>query len=157
MSDYGRRQITKGRLVFGDGTTLEEASSNDSLGVKFQYNPAEFSDALGNNWTEVRGAGMSYPVNVYSGGKQRFINFVIELDGVADPPAVRRIINYLHSFIPPARTKGYQFISPPSIIFAFGWFVKECLLDDMKIDYIMFTPDLQPLRANINLSLRIVQ
>ncbi len=126
--------------------------------VEFQYNPEKFLDDIAVEWGEIRGAGMSYPINVYSGGKTRTISFTFYLDGVDDPLYLRKMVNNLHSYIPAAKQGGiYQFHSPPPIPFVLGWFVKECLLESMQIEYTAFTLDLQPLRATVNATLRIIQ
>lgn len=142
FAGFERARITKGRIGR----------------VEFQYNPELFSDNIGVEWSTVKGAGASYPIPVYSGGQLRTIDFTIYIDGVEKPGYVRKVVNELHTYIPQAKTGGkYQFQSPKSLIFAFGWFVKECLLQSMQIEYNMFTPDLQPLRATIQLTLIIIQ
>lgn len=138
-----RKQVSKGRL--GE--------------VEFQYNPAELNDSWGVDWGELRGAGGSYPVNVYSGGKQRVMTFTMYLDGVEKPGSVMQMIRNLNSYVPPAKKGGeYQFKSPPIIPLVFGWFVKDCLLDSVNVRYTAFTPDLlTPLRAEVQVTLKIIQ
>lgn len=127
--------------------------------VEFQFNPSEFTDTFGVIYNEISGAGGSYPVLVFGGGKTRTLQFTIFLDGVEKPGSVRQMINELNSYVPQARTGGdYQFHSPPTILFAFGWFVKECILESVTVRYTAFTPDLMlPLRAEAQILLKILQ
>jgi hypothetical protein len=143
MAKYHRVKVHKGMLG----------------NVKFQYNPAEFDDVFGVDYTELKGAGMSYPIDVYSGGKGRRVSFTIQLDGVEKPGSVRKMVNELNTYVPKALARGeYQFFAPPPIIFTFGWFVKECYLEEARVKYTMFTPDLMtPLRADVQVTLRLIQ
>lgn len=132
-------------------------------GKEFLYNPNEFTDNIGVEYSDIKAPGMSYPIIGYAGGKTRTIQFTIYLNG-RDPrfknmdegaEYVKQWIAHLHSYIPPAG--GTQFRSPPRLEFAFGWFVKETLLQDMQIRYKAFTPNLQPLEAEVDITLIIIQ
>lgn len=126
-------------------------------GRKFLYNPSGFQDTLSVTYNEVRTCGMSYPVPVYGGGDQRVINFDIYLNDKVEAGVTQKFISHLHSYIPPARKKGYQFKAPKRIVFSFGWFVKECYLQNMDITYSSFSPDLRPIEATVNVTLLIIQ
>ena len=141
MQLVSRNKITKGTLG----------------GKPFLYNPSSFSDSISVNYNEVQTCGMSYPVPVYGGGALRTINFDIYLNDKVEPGITRSFISHLHNFIPPASKKGYQFKAPKNIIFSFGWFVKECKLQNMEINYTSYTPDLKPIEATVNITLIIIQ
>ena len=146
--DIFDKPLTKGRLC---------NANNINQYIEFQFNPDAFKDDIGVEWSEIKGAGMSYPIQQYTGGKTRKINFTLFLNDIEKHGVLRKTINFLHSFIPPAKKQGYQFHSPPALVFAFGWFAKLVLLEDMQIDYHYFSPDLQPLMCTINLTFIIVQ
>jgi hypothetical protein len=96
------------------------------------------------------------------GGEVRQISFDLFLDATDWPRAdidnspIRKMINFLNNFTPDANS-GTQFTAPPTLIFGFGWFVKECVLNNFDTSYELFTPDLQPLRAIVHLNLSLVQ
>jgi hypothetical protein len=136
-----RHAITKGKLG----------------GMSFMYNPTAFTDSHGVNWNELQSVGMSYPVPVYGGGRQRQLTFSIYLSDKVEPGITKRFIGNLHSYIPPANTPLYQFRSPRTIQFAFGWFVKDCKLADMQIEYTKFSPSLEPIEATVMVILNVIQ
>ena len=141
MQLVSREKVTKGTLG----------------GKPFLYNPASFQDSISVNYNEVQTCGMSYPALVYGGGAQRSINFDIYLNDKVEPGITRSFISHLHSYIPPAKKTGYQFKAPKKIVFSFGWFVKECYVQSMEIDYSAFSPQLQPIEATVNITLLLVQ
>lgn len=141
MKLVGRDKITKATLG----------------GVEFVYNPTEFTDEIGIEYTEVKTCGMSYPVPVYSGGTSRNITFDIYLNDAIKEGITRKFISHLHRYKPLERKSGYQFKAPPSLIFSFGWFVKECRLTNMTINYTKFSPELQPIEATVSVTLLILQ
>lgn len=126
-------------------------------GKPFLYNPSSFQDSMGVNYTEVQTCGMSYPVPVYNGGQLRTITFDIYLNDKVEAGITRSFISHLHNYLPPARKTGYQFKAPPSFVFSFGWFVKECRLQKMDIDYTSYSPDLRPIEATVTVTLIIIQ
>ena len=130
---------------------------NMSVYTELQFNPGAFKDSIGVNWTEIAGAGMSYPLKQYAGGKTRNLTFQIFLNDIERPGILRQTINFLHGFLPPAAKEGYQFVAPPAMLFSFGWFVKPCLLEAMEIEYNYFSPDLQPLMCTVDVALSIIQ
>lgn len=141
MQLVSRDKITKGTLG----------------GRPFLYNPSSFQDSIAVTYNEVKTCGMSYPVPVYGGGEMRTINFDIYLNDKVEPGVTRKFISHLHGYLPPSRKKGYQFKAPPVLIFSFGWFVKDCRLQSMNIDYTAFSPDLQPIEATVNVTLLLIQ
>lgn len=137
--------------------TRDKISKGTLGGRKFLYNPTNFTDNIAVTYNTVKTCGMSYPAFVYGGGEPRSITFTIYLNDQVEPGVTKSFISHLHSFIPPARKKGYQFVSPKPIIFSFGWFVKECHLQNMDINYLAFSPQLQPTEAEVTVTLLIIQ
>lgn len=126
-------------------------------GKSFLYNPSSFHDSISVTYNDLKTAGISYPIMVYGGGERRQITFEIYLNDKVEEGITKSFISHLHSFLPPARKKGYQFVSPKQIQFAFGWFVKDCYLTNMEIDYLAFSPSLQPIEASVQITLAIIQ
>jgi hypothetical protein len=126
--------------------------------MEFQYNPPEFNDKLGVEYAQLDSPGMSAPMFQYIGGKARSVTFELFLDAYEDPERmmVRTPIAFLHSFVPPADA-GKSFSPPPTLIFAWGWFVKRCILNDLDINYTMFDSQLNPIRATVGVTLTILE
>lgn len=126
--------------------------------LTFQYNPPEFEDSHMVNYAPLTSPGMSYPMFQYVGGEVRRVTFELFLDAREDPTRslVKKHIAFLHDFIPRANS-GKAFTPPAIMVFAFGWFVKNCLLEDMKIRYEMFDEELNPIRATVQLTLAVIQ
>lgn len=143
-----------GRLEKG---YLENKSTGQIL--RFQYNPEEFTDDIQVEYRDIKSPGISYPIYQYIGGEPRRVEFTLFLDNMENRGGtnkVRETINYLNSFLPVAN-KGARYTPPPELIFAFGWFVKTCILEAMPTRYTMFDRNLQPMRAEVDIVLKIVQ
>lgn len=136
-----RSKITKGKLA----------------GMDFLYNPSAFQDSQSVTYNELKTAGISYPIPTYGGGNQRNVTFDIYLNDRVQSGITKVFINKLSSHLPKARKKGYQFQPPEPLIFAFGWYVKECLLADMQIEYTAFSPELRPIEAKVTVTLAVIQ
>lgn len=126
-------------------------------GKEFLYNPANFHDSQTITFNDLKTAGMSYPIMTYGGGERRTISFEIYLNDKVKAGITKEFIAHLNSYLPTARKTGYQFDSPSSLVFAYGWFVKDCRLINMEIDYTAFTPTLQPMEATVQLTLAVIQ
>lgn len=127
--------------------------------LRFQYNPEEFNDDISVEYREIRSPGISYPIYQFVGGEPRTIEFTLFLDNMENKGGtnkVRETINYLNTFLP-AANRATRYNPPPELIFAFGWFVKPCILVAMPTRYTMFDRSLQPLRAEVDVQLRIIQ
>lgn len=126
--------------------------------MQFQYNPEEFTDSIGVNFAPLESPGMSYPMFQYIGGKAREVTFELFLDAYEDPARLKvtKPIAFLNSFLPTADS-GKTFSPPPTLTFAWGWFVKNCILVDMQIRYTQFDTHLQPTRATVAITLNVLQ
>lgn len=126
-------------------------------GMKFLYNPNSISDSQTVTFNDLKTAGMSYPVMTYGGGERRLLNFDIYLSDKVQDGITKKFISNLETYLPKARKKGYQFSSPKSIRFTYGWLVKDCYLINMETNYTAFSPTLQPIEATVNVSLAVIQ
>lgn len=148
MQDVLTKKLTKGRIYRLDDT---------SKYLDFQYNPGEFTDSRGVNWTEIKGAGMSYAIHQYSGGKTRSFDIELFFNDQEKKGSIKKAEDFFEKLHPPARKEGYQFINPTPIIFSFGWMIKVMLIQDYKVKYDYFSPDIKPLMCTITLTLLAVQ
>lgn len=143
-----------GRLEKG---YLENRATGRAL--RFQYNPELFQDNISVEYREIKSPGISYPMYQYVGGEARSIDFTLYLDNRENNSGINKVretINFLNSFLP-VGNRGKQFTAPPQLIFGFGWFVKPCILVAMPTRYTAFDRSLQPLRAEVDISLKIIQ
>jgi len=127
--------------------------------LRFQYNPEEFTDSQGVEYREIKSPGISYPAFQYVGGEVRTVEFTLFLDNMENKKATNKVeetIKFVEQFLPTSN-KGSKYTPPPSMLFAFGWFVKECLLVRATPRYTMFDRSLRPLRAELDITLNIVQ
>jgi hypothetical protein len=138
--------------------TPRKAITKASLGgMKFLYNPNAIQDTDSIVYNDLKTAGMSYPLMTYGGGDRRIISFDVYLNDKVQDGITKKFIDNLRTFLPKPRSKGYQFESPSSIQFAFGWLVVDCYLYNMQVNYSAFSPTLQPIEATINISLAVIQ
>jgi hypothetical protein len=143
-------------------STLEKGYiENNATGsiLRFQYNPEEFSDSQTIEYRAIKSPGISYPVYQYVGGEVRTISLTLFLDNMETTSSTNKVketIDFLNNFLP-TPNRGTRYAPPPSMTFGFGWFVKECLLIEMNTRYTMFDRKLQPLRAEVELSIQVVQ
>lgn len=140
MDIVRRDKITKGTLA----------------GKKFLYNPTGFEDNTTVTYNQVRTAGMSYPAFVYGGAEARAINFTIYLNDAVEPGITKSFISHLRNFVPSERKKGFQFKAPKKLIFSFGWYVKECHLENINTRYLAFSPELMPIEAEVDVTLLLI-
>lgn len=140
MEIVSRDKITKGTLG----------------GKPFVFNPESFNDSTTITYNEVKTCGMSYPAFVYGGGEVRQVSFTIYLNDAVEEGVTQKFISHLRNFIPSERKVGYQFKAPKRIVFSFGWYVKECFLTELNIDYKAFSTDLRPIKAEANVTLNLI-
>lgn len=127
-------------------------------GKAFQFNPASFQDNISVTYNPITSAGITYPLLSYGGGEVRQINFELFLCDRFEAGITKSFIAHLHSFLPQANAKGSKrFVAPKKIQFAFGWFVKDCFLAGLDVDYTDFSPTLQPWEATVRVTLTIEQ
>lgn len=140
MNLVSREKITKGTLG----------------GRSFLYNPTTFQDMTSVTYNSVKTCGMSYPVPVYGGAEMRTVTFTLYLDDQVEAGVTKSFISHLRSFLPPERAVGYQFVTSKKIRFSYGWFVKDCYLQDLSINYTSVSNTLQPISAEVEVTLIII-
>ena len=123
--------------------------------LKFQYNPEVFEYSRGANYTELVAPGMSYPTIQYVNGKSR--SFSVELF-LYDKPS-KGIIGdhkkFIEKLLPP-ETNSSKYTKPPTALFAYGDFIKKCVVEDFRVRIEEYDSSGRPTIAIFNLTLRQV-
>lgn len=113
---------------------------------RFQYNPSEFSDAQLFKYDILNSPCSNYPVFHYTGSGERTISLQIYVRGSKGEP--RKFVKFLESLRAQSR-----FDMPKIVIFAFGHYVKRCIITEVKREFTEFNEDLSPKEVTISLSL----
>ena len=121
--------------------------------TEFLYNPTEYSTSTNINYSVIEAPGMTYPKFQFISGGEKTITFTVFLYGVRGEP--KKFINEINSFLPIGKS-GIPFAKPPLMLFAFGAYIKKCILVGFNEDYLEFNEDLSPKRVNIHLTLKVV-
>lgn len=128
---------------------------NNDTGEKlvFQFNPTSVPYSRGAEYSEIKAPLMSYPLTQYAGGTSR--SFKVELF-MYDRPSSGKIEEArlkLESYLPPEYNDP-EFIKPPSLTFAFGYFVKKCVLEQLEVNDELFDENGNPTQTRFTLSLK---
>ena len=149
--------------------------------VTFQYNPAQLSDKRSVGYATLNAPGMLLPIRQYSAGGDRTLSFTVMVDGLfpgtADDIAkderggIGPELAKYRAFVYP-RTERWEeaasapngftglygdqehvFAAPPQCRFNFGHRVMDCVVTEVGITEQAFTPDLDPIRAEVAITL----
>jgi hypothetical protein len=151
--------------------------------VEFQYNPATLSDKRSVSYASLNAPGALMPVRQYTAGGDHTLSFTVIIDGLfaerSSRPAIARDENggigpelaKYRAFLYPQtprwpesahRADGYTglyddreivFTAPPLCRFGFGDRVVDCIVTEVTVTEQLFTPELAPLRAEVQMSL----
>ena len=122
--------------------------------TKFQYNPTSFNVGRDFNYTELTAPGISYPQFQYVGGGVKTITFKVFLYGTGGEP--KNFIAHMNDLMPKESSQT-QFQRPPELLFAYGDYIKRCILVSFTEDYNEFnSKDLSPKYVEWNMTLKVV-
>ena len=134
---------TKGYMKnLGSGTIKE-----------FLYNPSSYSTNRQMNYQELTAPGISYPQFQFVSGGAKEISFTLFLYGNKGEP--KDFINFLNGFLPVEKSNS-PFRKPPEMLFAYGAYIKKCILVGFSEEYIQFNEDLTPKIVEVALTLKVV-
>ena len=122
--------------------------------VNFIYNPTSFSDSTGVTFSELSAPGSSYPKYTYVNGQVRMITLDIYLHDHTGEK-LDKFKNFLEDFLP-ISTGNNKFEKPPTLIFAFGPYVKTCIMETLNREFTKFDRDLKPTEMTISLGLKVI-
>ncbi len=163
-------QLTKGRIVLPTSRASHE----------FMFNPTEVKTGHGWEWGKHSPPGMSHKVLSGGVGTDEMISFKLIVDGDRGRASKRRggdaggvngtgfdvsdELNFFRSLTfptQPVAARNGSYVtggSPPSFVLSLGtMFTKtECVAETIEIEVTAFTPQLEPLRATIEIKLWVV-
>lgn len=117
---------------------------------KFQYNPSEFTDGQVFNYNILSSPCSNYPKFHYVGTGERTISLSLYIRGTNGEPQ-----DYV-KFFEDLKAKK-RFDMPKIIIFAFGTYIKKCIITGIDRQFTEFNEDLSPKEVTISLSLTEVE
>ena len=123
--------------------------------MKFQYNPETFEYSRGATYAELVAPGMSYPDTQYVHGNSR--SFPIELF-LYDKPStgvIEKQKEFIEALLPPESNIS-NYTKPPMALFAYGNFIKKCVVEDFVVKIEEYDSWGTPTMARFTLTLRQV-
>ena len=123
--------------------------------LTFQYNPETFEYSRGATYSEIIAPGMSYPDAQYVHGNAR--TFPVELflfdkpySGVIDSHK-----GFIEELLPP-ESNSKEYTRPPKLLFAYGSFIKKCVVEDFVVKVEEYDSWGNPTIARFTITLRQV-
>lgn len=113
---------------------------------QFQFNPESFSDSQNFNFSTISSPCSSYPKFQYVGTGERTISLNLFLYGKKGE--VNSYLSFLDSLKPSGR-----FEPPKLIVFAFGGYVKTCIITGISRTFSEFGSNLSITQADVSLNL----
>lgn len=161
---------------------LEAVGVTPQLQVRFQYNPATLTDKRNVTYATHAAPGTLLPLHQYTGGGDRTVSFTVLVNGAPDrppDPGIERDANggigpelaKYRAFVYPRTARWREagtsptgftglytaqrdlFAAPPDCRFVYGDRVLDCLVTEVSITEQLFTAELAPLRAEVQLTL----
>ncbi len=169
MADFTAPNVVRGKL----------ANLRTGNFLTFVYNPRTLQDRKGNNYSEEYTPGHSDPIFRWASGKARELSFTLELCGVSrilrsgvnlgngaasndiDPLgfSIQGELEFFQSFEQPTdpRLPGSDG-GPDRVVFTMGpmYAGRVCILSDLLVNTLEWDPDIRPVRAVVQFSLKQV-
>ncbi len=150
------------------------------LVVRFQFNPAQITDRRSVNYATLNAPGLLMPIRQYISGGDRSISFTVHVDGRFTGPVeiatdkesgsitpelnkyraflypqhADSLVNVSNSFVDVYKDKPAPlFTNPPICVFGMGKDTINCIVTEVNITETVFNDQLEPLRADIALTL----
>lgn len=128
-----------------------------------QFNPQSFSQTRTVKYHEIESPGASYPRVEYVAGGSKTLDLTIFMydEGRDRYWDVRGFINFMNELIPREKS-GIVWRRPPTMLFAYGWYIKKCVIEDMSEEYEDFNCGdtwsgiIRPKKVIMNLKLKVV-
>lgn len=99
----------------------------------FQFNPTSMPYGRSANYTEIKSAGMSYPLTQYTGGNAREFSFDVFYYDRPYTGKIKKALKFLEALLPPEKNTA-SFKKPPSFTLAYGYFVKNYVLTQLNVN-----------------------
>lgn len=122
----------------------------------FMFNPTELEYSRSITYSDITSPGMCYPGTQFVKGESR--SFSVELF-IYDRPFTKKVNEFM-IFVGALLTSERNLKSnpkrPPDFTFCLGYFVRRCVLEDLKILIEQFDEDGNPIQARFTLQIRQV-
>lgn len=132
--------------------TIEDGEKLDCL-----FNPKDFSVSKSNSWESKATAGKSAEKPTFGGGQPRELTLSLLFDATLLTPrvSVKDVGAKLFAAMDASKNEGgnQNKSRPPALTFTWGAFSFEGVAKSLTVQYQMFRPDGEPIRADVRLAL----
>lgn len=128
--------------------TLIKRRTNERVTVMF--NPAEYSFDLANNFAEIGIPGLRTSPIQYVRGNARLLKMELFFDTYEAGSDVRASTQQITALLDPEPTTQ----APPILLFNWGGFSLQCVLESASQRFTMFAEDGTPVRATLNVTFK---
>ena len=123
--------------------------------MTFQFNPTSVPYSRSANYATIDSPGMSYPLTQYVGGNVREFSFEVFYYDRPYSGKINKARKFLEGLLPPEKNKK-NFKKPPTFTFAYGYFVRTLVLEQLDVNDEWLNEDGQPLMIRFTLTVRQV-
>ena len=123
--------------------------------MTFQFNPTSVPYSRSANYATIDSPGMSYPLTQYVGGTVREFSFEVFYYDRPYSGKINKARKFLEGLLPPEKNKK-NFKKPPTFTFAYGYFVRTLVLEQLDVNDEWLNEDGQPLMTRFTLTVRQV-
>lgn len=123
--------------------------------MTFQFNPKSVPYSRGANYSTIDSPGMSYPLTQYVGGQVRTFSFEVFYYDNPFSGKINKARKFLEGLLPPEKNTS-KFTKPPVFEFAYGYFVRKCVLTNLDVNDEWLNEDGQPIMTRFTLTVRQV-
>lgn len=123
--------------------------------MTFQFNPTLVPYSRSANYATIDSPGMSYPLTQYVGGNVREFSFEVFYYDRPYSGKINKARKFLEGLLPPEKNKK-NFKKPPTFTFAYGYFVRTLVLEQLDVNDEWLNEDGQPLMTRFTLTVRQV-
>ena len=121
--------------------------------MTFQFNPTSVPYSRSANYATIDSPGMSYPLTQYVGGNVREFSFEVFYYDRPYSGKINKARKFLEGLLPPEKNKK-NFKKPPTFTFAYGYFVRTLVLEQLDVNDEWLNEDGQPLMTRFTLTVR---
>ncbi len=126
---------------------------NTNVVNEFLFNPSSFSDRTSVVFATINSAGTSSGKLVFVRGDNMTLSLRIYLR-THNYSEMKKFIDFMDTLVPDKTKRFVQ--SPPVALFAFGKYIKKCVIEEMTRDWTEFNEQLDPIEVSVSLSLKEV-
>ena len=123
--------------------------------MTFQFNPTSVPYSRSANYATIDSPGMSYPLTQYVGGNVREFSFEVFYYDKPYSGKINKARKFLEGLLPPEKNTK-KFTKPPTFTFAYGYFVRTLVLEQLDVNDEWLNEDGQPLMTRFTLTVRQV-